>query len=578
MALISIDADMLSKMFLSGAKALEAKRDYINDLNVFPVPDGDTGTNMTMTIMSAAKDVAALNNPTMNELGKAISSGSLRGARGNSGVILSQIFRGFVKSVKNVDKIDVTILANAVQHASDTAYKAVMKPKEGTILTVAKAGADKAMDILVNEDTDDIIEFCDAVVECMEDALNRTPEMLPVLKQAGVVDSGGEGLMTFLRGALDALNGRVSDFSVSVGGSTGFGKMSADTARSDRSEGVVGVQGKIDAEDIRYGYCTEFIIMLERDEDVVEMQLKEYLQQIGDCVVVVADDGIVKVHVHTNGPGLAIQKALTYGSLTSMKIDNMREEHNEKVIRDAQRISARENEEESKYNYQNNVNKEHKDVGFVAVSAGEGIKKLFTELGADYVIEGGQTMNPSTEDILEAIAKVNADVVFVLPNNGNIILAASQAANLTEDKKVIVIPSENIPQGITAMVNYVAGDSPSRNEANMREEMSLVRSGQVTYAVRDTNMDGRDIKQGDFMGLTGKSIAAVGKNVDDVTLELINTMVDEDTEIITLYFGDKLQEEDAQRVADIVMDKYGDIEVEVQFGGQPIYSYFISVE
>lgn len=579
MALISIDAAMLSKMFLSGAKALEAKREYINDLNVFPVPDGDTGTNMTMTIMSAAKDVAALESPTMNELGKAISSGSLRGARGNSGVILSQIFRGFVKSVKNVDQIDVTILANAVQHASDTAYKAVMKPKEGTILTVAKAGAEKAMDILVNEDTDDIIEFCDAVAESMEDALKKTPELLPVLKQAGVVDSGGEGLMTFLRGALDALNGRVSDFTVSVGNSNGSGISGGIGSAGDASKnGTAGAQGKIKSEDIRYGYCTEFIIMIEQDEDKVEAQLKEYLQQIGDCVVVVADDEIVKVHVHTNDPGLAIQKALTYGSLTSMKIDNMREEHNEKVIRDAQRISAKENETENKYNYDSDTKKEHKDVGFIAVSAGEGIKKIFTELGADYVIEGGQTMNPSTEDILEAIANVNADVVFVLPNNGNIILAASQAASLTEDKNVIVIPSENIPQGITAMVNYVAGDGPSRNEANMREEMSLVRSGQVTYAVRDTNMDGKDIKQGDFMGLTGKSIAAVGKNVDDVTLELIDTMVDEDSEIITMYFGDKLQEEDARRVADAVMEKYDDIEVEVQYGGQPIYSYFISVE
>ena len=569
MALISIDAAMLSKMFLSGAKALEAKRDYINDLNVFPVPDGDTGTNMTMTIMSAAKEVAALNDPTMNELGKAISSGSLRGARGNSGVILSQIFRGFVKSVKNVDQIDVTVLANAVQHASDTAYKAVMKPKEGTILSVAKAGAEKAMDILVNDDTDDIAEFCDAVAECMEDALKKTPEQLPVLKQAGVVDSGGEGLMTFLRGALDALNGRVSDFTISAVNSSSAEKTAGDAA---------GAQGRVSAEDIRYGYCTEFIIMLERDEDKAETQLKEYLQQIGDCVVVVADDEIVKVHVHTNDPGLAIQKALTYGSLTSMKIDNMREEHNEKVIRDAQRISAKENESKDRDNNEVSVKKEHKDVGFVAVSAGEGIRKLFMELGADYVIEGGQTMNPSTEDILESIAGVDADVVFVLPNNGNIILAASQAAELTEDKKVIVIPSENIPQGIAAMVNYIAGDSPSRNEANMREEMSLVRSGQVTYAVRDTNMDGKDIKQGDFMGLAGKSIAAVGKTVDEAALGLIDALVDEDSEIITMYYGDKLQEEDAQRVADIAAEKYDDIEVEVQFGGQPIYSYFISVE
>ena len=431
MALKSIDAVMIQKMFLSGAKALEAKKEYINELNVFPVPDGDTGTNMTMTIMSAAKEVTNLEKPSMDELGKAISSGSLRGARGNSGVIMSQIFRGFVKEIKGNDTLDVTIIGNAVQHAAETAYKAVMKPKEGTILTVAKAGAEKAEDMLINSDTDDIIEFCDAIVANMEDTLLKTPDMLPVLKQAGVVDSGGEGLMTFLRGAIDALKGKVSDFTVKVSGTSKVVK--ASTTATEEA-------------DIKFGYCTEFIIMLEREQDVVERQLKEYLQKIGDCVVVVADDDIVKVHVHTNDPGLAIQKALTYGSLTSMKIDNMREEHHEKVIKDAEKAAKAETEAKSE---------PEKEVGFIAVSAGEGLSDIFKDLGVDFIIEGGQTMNPSTEDILEAVDKVNAKNIFVLPNNGNIILAAEQAKQLTENKNLIVIPSKNIPQGISAMINYV---------------------------------------------------------------------------------------------------------------------------
>ena len=431
MALKSIDAVMIQKMFLSGAKALEAKKEYINELNVFPVPDGDTGTNMTMTIMSAAKEVTNLEKPSMDELGKAISSGSLRGARGNSGVIMSQIFRGFVKEIKGNDTLDVTIIGNAVQHAAETAYKAVMKPKEGTILTVAKAGAEKAEDMLINSDTDDIIEFCDAIVANMEDTLLKTPDMLPVLKQAGVVDSGGEGLMTFLRGAIDALKGKVSDFTVKVSGTSKVVK--ASTTATEEA-------------DIKFGYCTEFIIMLEREQDVVERQLKEYLQKIGDCVVVVADDDIVKVHVHTNDPGLAIQKALTYGSLTSMKIDNMREEHQEKLIKDAEKAAARQKEQEAE------KEEPRKPMGFIAVSIGEGMNEIFRGLGADYLIEGGQTMNPSTEDMLAAIDHVNADHIFILPNNKNIIMAANQAAELTEDKDIIVLPTKTIPQGIVALV------------------------------------------------------------------------------------------------------------------------------
>lgn len=555
MSVQTIDAKMLQKMFLAGAKGLEAKKEYINELNVFPVPDGDTGTNMTMTIMAAAKDVANLQNPTLTELGKAISSGSLRGARGNSGVIMSQIFRGFVKELKGLDIIDVTALGNGVQHAAETAYKAVMKPKEGTILTVAKAGADKSMDLLVNGDTDDIIKFCDEVAAEMEEALLQTPELLPVLKQAGVVDSGGEGLMTFIRGALDALKGKATDFTVNTGTATRV---------------VNGSVGASEEEDIRFGYCTEFIIMLERGEDVVESQLKEYLQKIGDCVVVVADDDIVKVHVHTNDPGLAIQKALTYGSLNSMKIDNMREEHQEKVIRDAQKASesasAPKKEEPRKEN------------GFIAVAAGDGLADIFRDLGVDYVIEGGQTMNPSTDDVLSAIEQVNAENIFVLPNNGNIILAANQAKNLTEDKEVYVVPSKNIPQGIAAMISFVSGRSAAENAESMEEEMQLIKSGQVTYAVRDTNMDGKDIKQGDFMGLTDKTIVSVGSDLQGTAKELIESLLDEDSELVSLYYGSDATKEQAEQLAEDIESTHEDVEVEVQYGGQPVYSYFISVE
>lgn len=551
----TIDAQMVAKMFLGGAKNLESNKEWINELNVFPVPDGDTGTNMTMTIMAAAKDVANLQNPTLTELGKAISSGSLRGARGNSGVIMSQIFRGFVKELKGLDIIDVTALGNGVQHAAETAYKAVMKPKEGTILTVAKAGADKSMDLLVNGDTDDIIKFCDEVAAEMEEALLQTPELLPVLKQAGVVDSGGEGLMTFIRGALDALKGKATDFTVNTGTATRV---------------VNGSVGASEEEDIRFGYCTEFIIMLERGEDVVESQLKEYLQKIGDCVVVVADDDIVKVHVHTNDPGLAIQKALTYGSLTSMKIDNMREEHQEKVIRDAQKASesasAPKKEEPRKEN------------GFIAVAAGDGLADIFRDLGVDYVIEGGQTMNPSTDDVLSAIEQVNADNIFVLPNNGNIILAANQAKNLTEDKEVYVVPSKNIPQGIAAMISFVSGRSAAENAESMEEEMQLIKSGQVTYAVRDTNMDGKDIKQGDFMGLTDKTIVSVGSDLQGTAKELIESLLDEDSELVSLYYGSDATKEQAEQLAEDIESTHEDVEVEVQYGGQPVYSYFISVE
>ena len=560
MSVERIDALMMKKCFLAGAKALEARKDYINELNVFPVPDGDTGTNMTMTIMAAVREINKITDVTVDNLCKAMSSGSLRGARGNSGVILSQIFRGFTKELKGLEYLEVTDLGNSIQHAADTAYKAVMKPKEGTILTVIKAGAERSVELLMEGESQDMVAFAEKVVAYMEDTLKRTPDMLPVLKQAGVVDSGGEGLMTFVRGALAALQGKEVDLDIS-----GVDAKASPAITTGSSE---------DAADIKFGYCTEFIIMLERDQDKVEKELKAYLQDIGDCVVVVADDEIVKVHVHTNHPGLAFEKALTYGSLTNMKIDNMREEHQEKLIRDAETVAKQQAEEDQR----EDEPKEHKADGFVVVSAGDGLSDIFKDLGADEVIEGGQTMNPSTEDILQAVEKVPADTVYILPNNGNIILAAEQARNLTEDKKVVVIPSTNIPQGIAAMINFMPGQSAEENTQQMTEEMGNVKSGQVTYAVRDTRMDGQEIKQGDYMGIADKKIVAVEKSLPEVTVELVEGMIDEESELVSLYYGADVTEKDAEAVADLILKDHDDLEVEVQYGGQPVYSYFVSVE
>ena len=560
MSVERIDALMMKKCFLAGAKALEARKDYINELNVFPVPDGDTGTNMTMTIMAAVREINKITDVTVDNLCKAMSSGSLRGARGNSGVILSQIFRGFTKELKGLEYLEVTDLGNSIQHAADTAYKAVMKPKEGTILTVIKAGAERSVELLMEGESQDMVAFAEKVVAYMEDTLKRTPDMLPVLKQAGVVDSGGEGLMTFVSGALAALQGKEVDLDIS-----GVDAKASPAITTGSSE---------DAADIKFGYCTEFIIMLERDQDKVEKELKAYLQDIGDCVVVVADDEIVKVHVHTNHPGLAFEKALTYGSLTSMKIDNMREEHQEKLIRDAETVAKQQAEEDQR----EDEPKEHKADGFVVVSAGDGLSDIFKDLGADEVIEGGQTMNPSTEDILQAVEKVPADTVYILPNNGNIILAAEQARNLTEDKKVVVIPSTNIPQGIAAMINFMPGQPAEENTQQMTEEMGNVKSGQVTYAVRDTRMDGQEIKQGDYMGIADKKIVAVEKSLPEVTIELVEGMIDEESELVSLYYGADVTEKDAEAVADLILKDHDDLEVEVQYGGQPVYSYFVSVE
>lgn len=551
----------IRKCFLAGANALDARKEIINDLNVFPVPDGDTGTNMTMTIMSAAREVAALEEDAdMQQLCKAISSGSLRGARGNSGVILSQLLRGFTKEIKKAEEVDVQVLTKAFEHAVASAYKAVMKPKEGTILTVARAGSEKALQIC--DGTENIIELVNSVVLYMRDVLDMTPDMLPVLKEAGVVDSGGEGLLTILEGAYDCLLGKNVNYDIK----TDEGMVPSVSAGA-KTEAIADV-------DIKYGYCTEFIIMLEKKfsrQD--ELEFKAYLESIGDSIVCVADEDIVKIHVHTNDPGLAIQKALTYGSLTRMKIDNMREEHHERVIRDADRKAQEQKEAEKQAEEM-----PHKEHGFISVSVGDGLNDIFRELGVDYVIEGGQTMNPSTEDILDAISKVNADNIFLLPNNSNIILACEQAKDLTKDKNIYVIPTKNIPQGITAMVNFVEGITASENAETMKASLSEVKAGQVTYAVRDTSVDGKTIKAGDIMGLSDKTIETVGSDIVDTTVALLSKMLDEDSELVTIYIGQDGSMEDARQIEKEVEKIDSELEVEIQYGGQPIYYYFLSVE
>ena len=558
MEITSINTETLSKMFLAGAKNLDAKKEWINELNVFPVPDGDTGTNMSMTIMSAAREVSNLTNPSMKELSKAISSGSLRGARGNSGVILSQLFRGFCKVIAGYDEVDVTVFCDAFQKAVETAYKAVMKPKEGTILTVAKGAADKALELA--EETDDLVYFFDEIIKHADYVLSQTPEMLPVLKQAGVVDSGGQGLMQVLKGAYDALLGKEVDYKIEdAGNGSGVVKISAETENK-----------------IKFGYCTEFIIVLNHPlSEQEEHEYKAYLESIGDSIVVVADDEIVKTHVHTNDPGLAIQKALTHGSLSKIKIDNMREEHQEKLIKDAEKLAEKQKEEEK---VAPKADEPRKDMGFISVSIGEGMNEIFRGLGVDYIIEGGQTMNPSTEDMLSAIDHVNADHIFILPNNKNIIMAANQAASLVEDKEIIVLPTKTIPQGIVAMVNYIPDYSAEENKETMLSEIDNVKTGQVTYAVRDTEIDGKVIKQNDFMGIGDKEILSVGTDLKATTLEMIDAMVDEDSAIVSIYYGTESNEEEAEAIGAVIGAKYPDVEVEINNVGQPIYYYVISVE
>ena len=553
MAVKTINTELLQKMFLAGAANLEAKKEFINELNVFPVPDGDTGTNMTLTILSAAKEVKALENPDMVAIAKAISSGSLRGARGNSGVILSQLLRGFTKEIREHKEIDTITLAKACERATATAYKAVMKPKEGTILTVAKGASQKAAELA--ETTEDLDTFISEVINYAQEVLEKTPEMLPVLKEAGVVDSGGQGLLAVMRGAYDAFQGKEIDYSA-----------------IEASAGTKMVKPSEQAEtEIKFGYCTEFIIMLEKEFTAKdETEFKAYLESIGDSIVCVADDDIVKIHVHTNDPGLAIQRALTYGQLSRMKIDNMREEHQERLIKDAEKLAAQQAEAKKA--------EPRKEVGFIAVSIGEGMNESFRELGADYIIEGGQTMNPSTEDMLNAIDQVNAEHIFILPNNKNIILAANQAQELTEDKDIIVVPSKTVPQGITAIINYMPDADAQTNLEAMIEGIGNVKTGQVTYAVRDTHIDDKEIHEGDIMGIGDSGILAVGQSVEETTKEMLAQLVDEDTELISLYYGQDVQEESAENFAQEIEDLYPDVDVDVHSGGQPIYYYVLSVE
>lgn len=555
MATKVIDAQLLQKAFIAGAYNLERNKDYINELNVFPVPDGDTGSNMSLTIMAAAREVSALENPSMDELSKKISSGSLRGARGNSGVILSQLLRGFCKEIKGKKQITVSVLADGFVRAVETAYKAVMKPKEGTILTVAKGVAEKAVEL--SEMDMDFETLGQEILDHGNEVLKQTPELLPVLKEAGVVDSGGQGLMEFLTGAYNGLTGK-EEIKEPV---TSGGAAKAQTMSSE----------EIDTSHIKYGYCTEFIIMLEKEYNAeIEAKFKEFLTSIGDSLVVVSDDEIVKVHVHTNHPGLAFEKGLEYGSLTSMKVDNMREEHKEKVIHEQDRKKAAEQEaakEEPK-----------KPFGFVAVSVGEGLNDIFKDLGVDHIIEGGQTMNPSTEDVLDAISKVNAETVFVFPNNKNIILAANQATEIEEEKQVIVIPTKTIPQGISALISFDETATAEANQAGMEDAITAVKSGQVTYAVRDTSIDGKEIKTGDYMGIDDVGIQAVGQDITEVVKDLIGAMADEDSELLSIYYGSDVEEEKANALVEAVQAAYPDFEVEAHAGGQPIYYYILSLE
>ena len=555
-----IDAQMLQKMFIAGAKNLEAKKEWINELNVFPVPDGDTGTNMTLTIMSAANEVGAIADPTMETVAKAISTGSLRGARGNSGVILSQLFRGFTREIKKYDEINVEILSKACVRAVETAYKAVMKPKEGTILTVAKGMSDKACEMLGQ--SDDLTVVIDEIIKHGEYVLSQTPEMLPVLKQAGVVDSGGQGLMVVLQGAYDAFLGKEVDYTLENVSKASSTSVSTDDLPMDEA-------------DIKFGYCTEFIINLDKPMDDKEEKLfKDFLESIGDSIVLVADDEIVKVHVHTNQPGEAFTRALTYGSLSRMKIDNMREEHHERLIKNAEKMAEKQKQEEA----ETKKNEPKKKYGFIAVSVGEGLDEIFKGLNVDYIISGGQTMNPSTEDILNAVDEVNAENIFVLPNNKNIILAANQAESLVEDKNLIVIPSKTIPQGISAMIGFVDDCSPEENKEAMIDSMSYVKTGEVTYAVRDTVIDDKEIREGNMMGIGDEGMLAVGEDIVATTVDMIKEMQDEDSEIVSVYFGEGITKEDADVLASKITEELPDLEVEVYPGGQPVYYYIVSVE
>ena len=551
-----IDAKQLQAAFLAGAARLQQNKELINELNVFPVPDGDTGTNMTMTIMSAARDVAEIEEPTIENVAKAMAGGSLRGARGNSGVILSQLIRGFTKEIREEGSIDSLVLARAFSRAVETAYKAVMKPKEGTILTVAKGMADRITELSVSQE--DTLELLRDVIEYGETVLQKTPEMLPVLKEAGVVDSGGEGLMTVLRGALASLSGETLELDFSEEGNA------APAERKSR--------GEISTADIKFGYCTEFMVNGDHEFSDEEVEgLRSWLNTVGDSIVCFSDENIIKVHVHTNHPGNAFEKGLTLGYLSKMKVDNMRLEHHETLIKDASKLAAMEKLEEAK-------REPKKKYGFIAVCAGDGLKGIFEEIGVDHVISGGQTMNPSTEDILQAAEKLNAEHIYVLPNNKNIILAANQAAGLLEGKDLHVIPTKTIPQGISAMIGFNPEAEPAENETAMLEALSQVGSAELTYAVRNTTIEGHEINEGDIMCIGDAGLLAVGKELQAVAKESLAAMLNEDSEIVTLYYGQDVSEEDAEAMTAFLQNTFPDVEVELQYGGQPVYYYFISAE
>ena len=568
MEITTINASVLAKAFLAGAKNLEAKKEWINELNVFPVPDGDTGTNMSMTIMSAAREVAAMEAPDMASVAKAISSGSLRGARGNSGVILSQLFRGFAKVIAEYEELDVQILAEAFEKGVETAYKAVMKPKEGTILTVARGMANRALEL--SDETNDLVVFCEGVIKEGDRVLSKTPDMLPVLKQAGVVDSGGQGLMQVMKGAFDSLLGKEIEGTIE------------ELPRAAAAGAAVSYNIEAQAQqEIKFGYCTQFLVMLEQPiTSRQENEFKEYLESIGDSIVVVADDEIVKVHVHTNDPGLAMQRGLTYGSLTTIIIENMRLERDEKIsaLKEKEMQSGILPNAKSEESAEPVFTEPPKEIGFISVSIGEGMNEIFTGLGVDYIIEGGQTMNPSTEDMLNAIARVNAKSIFILPNNKNIILAANQAASLVEDKEIIVIPTKTIPQGITALINYIPDSTPAENAQRMEAEIGAVKTGQVTYAVRDTVIDDKEIKQGDYMGIGDSGILSVGRELETTALQMLNDLIDEESAIVSIYYGEEISKESAEMIGSKIEEEHPEVEVEIHYGGQPIYYYVVSVE
>lgn len=568
MEITTINASVLAKAFLAGAKNLEAKKEWINELNVFPVPDGDTGTNMSMTIMSAAREVAAMEAPDMASVAKAISSGSLRGARGNSGVILSQLFRGFAKVIAEYEELDVQILAEAFEKGVETAYKAVMKPKEGTILTVARGMANRALEL--SDETNDLVVFCEGVIKEGDRVLSKTPDMLPVLKQAGVVDSGGQGLMQVMKGAFDSLLGKEIEGTIE------------ELPRAAAAGAAVSYNIEAQAQqEIKFGYCTQFLVMLEQPiTSRQENEFKEYLESIGDSIVVVADDEIVKVHVHTNDPGLAMQRGLTYGSLTTIIIENMRLERDEKIsaLKEKEMQSGILPNAKSEESAEPVFTEPPKEMGFISVSIGEGMNEIFTGLGVDYIIEGGQTMNPSTEDMLNAIARVNAKSIFILPNNKNIILAANQAASLVEDKEIIVIPTKTIPQGITALINYIPDSTPAENAQRMEAEIGAVKTGQVTYAVRDTVIDDKEIKQGDYMGIGDSGILSVGRELETTAIQMLNDLIDEESAIVSIYYGEEISKESAEMIGSKIEEEHPEVEVEIHYGGQPIYYYVVSVE